>query len=124
MTQALTARELAQIRADCAELLPDTCTILTVTRTSDGAGGWVDAVATATGGTAVPCRLDFSDHGIEGLANSELTPYKAGILSMAYDKTVTPLNRILFNSVTYNITGVNIDQSWIGIKRVSVERVP
>jgi hypothetical protein len=43
---------------------------------------------------------------------------------MEYDETITTANRILLNGVTYNITGVNDNQSWIGVKRVSVERVP
>ena len=35
--------ELTRLRADIAELMPDTGYILSVTRTSDGGGGWTDA---------------------------------------------------------------------------------
>jgi len=122
MTQGLTNKELAQIRADIAGLLPDTCNILEVTRTSDGAGGWTEAWGTAT--ADVPCRLDFRTYGKEVNTAYALTPYKSGIISMEYDETITTANRILLNSVEYNITGVNDNQSWIGVKRVSVERVP
>jgi head-tail adaptor len=121
---ALTAAELAQIRADIADLLPDTCNILQLTRTSDNAGGWSEAWGTATGGTAVPCRLDFTQPGRESVASASLTPFKSGMVSMAYDKTVTTANRVEIASTQYNITGVNDNQSWIGVKRVSVERIP
>jgi len=128
MTRGLSAKELAQIRADIAGLLPDTCDILAVTRTSDGAGSWTEVWGTAT--ADVPCRLDFTcrldfrSYGKEVNTAYALTPYKSGIISMEYDETITTANRILLNSVEYNITGVNDNQSWIGVKRVSVERVP
>lgn len=122
MTQGLSANELSQIRADIAGLLPDTCDILAVTRTSDGAGSWTEVWGTAT--ADVPCRLDFRSYGKEAMNAAALIPFKGGIISMEYDETITTANRVLLNSVTYNITGVNDNQSWIGVKRVSVERVP
>lgn len=124
MTQGLTAKELAQIRADCAELFPDTCSILAVTRTSDGAGGWSESAGTITGGTAVPCRLDFPNPGKEAVENGSITPFKTGMVSMAWDKAITTDNQILISGVTYNVTGVNTSQSWIGVTRCSVERAP
>ena len=44
----LTNAELAQIRGDIAGMLPDTCNLLTLTRTSDGQGGWSEAWGTAS----------------------------------------------------------------------------
>lgn len=122
MTQGLTAVELAQIRADIAGLLPDTCDILEVTRTSDGAGSWAEAWGTAT--ASVPCRIDFRSYGKEAMNAAALIPYKSGIISMEYDETITTSNRVLLNGVTYNITGVNNNQSWIGVKHVSVDKAP
>jgi head-tail adaptor len=124
MTQGLTAAELAQIRADCAELLPDTCAIQAATRTSDGAGGWSDAWTTITGSSAVPCRLDFQNPGKETVSGASNTPFKTGIVTMAYDVTVTTSHRLVINSISYNVTGVNDSKSWIGCKRCAVERVP
>lgn len=118
----LSNAELAQIRADCATLFPDTCTILSVVRTSDGAGGWTSTTETIS--ENVPCRLDFPDPGDEGLAAGSNVPFKNGIVSMAYDEVVTTANQLLINDVVYNITGVNTGQSWIGVKRVAVEKVP
>jgi hypothetical protein len=122
VTNGLTTSELAQIRADCNELLPDTGYILTVTRASDSAGGWTESSGTA--GT-ISCRLDFQKpYGKETLANASLTPFKNGVLSMPYDTVITTDNQVSTNGVIYNVTGVNDSQSWIGIKRCSVERVP
>lgn len=121
MPISLTAAEKAQIRADIGNLLPDTCSILSITRTSDSAGGWTETWGTVTG---IPCRLDYPNPGRESVAAASLTPFKAGILSMEYDQVVTTANRILIGTDTFNVTGVNDGQSWIGVKRVSVEKIP
>lgn len=120
-SMGLTAAELAQIRSDIASLLPETCTILGITRTSDNQGGWTETQGTVTAN--VPCRMDFPNPGKEQMSGGALIPFKQGILSMAYDVTVTTANQILMNSVTYNVTAVNDNQSWIGGKQVIVERV-
>jgi len=124
MTQGLSAAELAQIRADIGQLFPDTCSVLGITRTSDGAGGWTDTAGTITGGTAVPCRLDFPNPGKEAMAAGAVQSFKTGIVSMAYDKTITTANQIQIGTDTYNIVGVNTNQSWIGVKRLAVEKIP
>lgn len=122
MTIGLSASELAQIRADIAELLPDTCDILSATNASDGQGGIVQTWGTVTGGTAVPCRFDYKT-GKENLNSAALMPYASGVVSMAYDETVTPDNRVKIGSNTYGIVSVNTDQSWKGVTRVMVELV-
>ena len=43
MSIGLTARELAQMRADIEDLFPDTCDILSVAYTSDSEGGFAEA---------------------------------------------------------------------------------
>lgn len=121
---SLTSAELAQMREAIEDLMPDSCDILQLTQTSDGAGGLVDTWGTATGGVSVPCRLDFGTPGNEAMSNSSLTPFQKGIVSMPYNYTVTHANRLKINSITYSVQGVNTNQSWIGVKRVIVERVP
>jgi hypothetical protein len=117
----LTTSELDQIRADIETLLPDTCDILSLTRTSDNAGGWSEAWGTAT--ASVSCRFDFRN-GRENVDNAELTPYSGAVLSLPYDTTITTENRVYFSSVTYAVTSVNVNQSKIGVKRATLERVP
>lgn len=118
----LTAAELAQIRNDIAQLFPDTCHILSLTLTSDGMGGNTETWGTA--GTAIPCRLDFTARGRETVSSDKNTPFQTGVVSMAYNQSVTTANRLQFGAVAYNVTSTNTDQSWIGVKRMSVERVP
>jgi hypothetical protein len=121
---SLSTSELAQMREAIEDDMPDTCDILQVTQTSDGAGGWSETWGTVTGGSSVPCRLDFPNPGRESLANANLTPFKQGIVSMAYDVIITTANRISIGGEVYDVKGVNKNQSWIGVKRVAVERVP
>lgn len=120
----LTAAELAQIRSDIAGLLPDTCNLLSATRTSDGAGGWADTWGTVTGGSALPCRLDFRDPGKERVVNASITPYKTGVLSLAYDKPISTNYRVQMGTQLFNVTGENTTQSWLTVRQVNVERVP
>ncbi len=47
MSIGLTARELAQMRADIEDLFPDTCDILSVAYTADSEGGFAEAWGTA-----------------------------------------------------------------------------
>lgn len=114
--------ELAQMRADIASLYPDTCHIMGITRTSDGAGGWTDAAGTVTAN--VPCRFDFPKPGRESVVNGSNIPFKAGEVCMAWDTTVTTAHQLLKGGTTYNIIAVNDAQSWIGEKLLSVQKVP
>lgn len=118
----LSTAELNAIREAVDDLFPDTCNILTLTQASDGAGGWSDSWGTTT--ASAICRLDFPSPGKEAMASASLTPFKRGMVSMPYNTTVTPANRMEINSLTYNIIGVNTNQSWIGVKRIIVEQVP
>ena len=122
MSNGLSAAELSQIRSDINSLLPDTCHIMGITNTSDGAGGWTPTAGTVTAN--VPCRMDFVNPGKEQLSGGVNIPFKQGIISMAYDVTVTTAHQILFSGITYNVIGENSGQSWIGGKQVIVERVP
>lgn len=122
MTQGLSANELASMRAVVADLLPDTCNILSITRTSDGAGGWTDTAGTAYAN--VPCRLDIPKPGSETIVNGSLTSFKSPTVTFSYDATVTTANQLAFGSTIYNVTSVNTGQSWAVEKICTVEKVP
>jgi len=118
----LSTAELNAIREAIDDLFPDTCNILSVPQISDGAGGITDTWGTAY--YSIPCRLDFPNPGKESQANASYVPFKNGVVSMGYSQTVTTSNRLKIGTETYDIKGVNVNQSWIGVKRLSVERVP
>ncbi len=116
----LTTAELAQMRTDIESLMPDTCSILSLTLTSDGQGGQTEAWGTATAGAA--CRLDFLG-GKEALASGAIQPYTRAILSIAQSATITTANRVLHGGITYNVQSVNLDASWLAAKRCTLEAV-
>ena len=111
--------ELSGMREAINQLLPDTCDILSVTRSADGEGGWTETWGTAS---TVSCRLDMVQ-GREALAGGAVQPFTAYMLSLPYDAVISAANRVQHSSVTYNVVSVNTGQSWKAVTRVSLERV-
>jgi len=122
MTNGLSTAELEQMRNDVEQLFPDTCHILEVTQTSDGAGGLTDSWGTATAGTSIPCRVDYLT-GREGMTAGALTPYQKAVINLKHDATVTPANRIQVGSYTFSVQSVNNGQSWKSNTSLSVELI-
>lgn len=117
----LTSRELESMRADIAQLFPDTCNILSVTNTSDGQGNQTETWGTAS--TYVPCRVDYNT-GKETFTAGAITPYQSAVISMAYDETITTANRVQVGALTFNVLAVNNGQSWKAVTRITAELVP
>jgi hypothetical protein len=107
------------MRESIGQLLPDTCKILTATDTPDGMGGFTQSWGTAA---VVSCRLDITNK-MEGLGGASMREYQATVLSVPYNTTVDVNYRVEHGGYTYNVTAVNNDQSWIAVKRVTLERV-
>ena len=120
----LTDTELNDMRQAIGDLLPAACDILSVTRTSDGQGGQVDAWGTATASLA--CRLDFQS-GVgrrnEMVVGNALQPYTGWVLSLPFDATVTAANRIKIGAIVYNVTMVDNGKSWSAVTRCALEEV-
>ena len=122
MSNAIDSAMLTAMRTAIADLLPDTCNILTVTRTPDGMGGNTEAWGTTYSG--VSCRVDLAQSGIDEMVQgAELKPYPQYVLSVPYDTVLTSENRIEHNSVTYAVTKVNTSQSWKAVARAVLELV-
>jgi head-tail adaptor len=115
--------ELSQIRADIALLLPDTCDVLEVTYTSDSAGGNTETWGTVSGGSTLPCRVDYRT-GRETFTGGAIVPYQQAVISLAYDETITAANRIQIGTNIFSVQAVNTGQSWKGVARVTAELVP
>lgn len=116
---ALSSFELTGMRDAISLLLPDTCQIITITRTPDGYGGQTETRATAS---AVAFRLDV-ETGSEMIAGGALQPFTKYKGSLPYDTTVTTTQQILHGGVNYAVTAVNTNQSWIAVKRVDLEKL-
>ena len=118
---AIDTAMLAAMRSAISELLPDTCNIVTITKTADGQGGWTESKGTS--GTAIACRLDVHT-GREMLTGGAVQPYIKTVLSLPYDTTITEVNRVEHGGITYAVIAPsNSDQSWIAVKRVELEKL-
>ena len=117
---SLSTRELASVREAIADTLPDLCSLLTPTYTSDGMGGFALSYGTAL--TNVPCRLDVIKPR-EQLSADRNVHFATFMLSMPYNTVVASNYRVEVNSGTYNVTGIAPDKSWNAVKRVTVERI-
>ncbi len=120
MSIALTARELAQMREDIEDLMPDTCNILSVAYTSDGEGGMAETWGTATANVA--CRIDYRS-GSEKLTGGAIQSYSKAVLSLPYTTAISTKNRIQIGAYIWSVLSVNDKQSWDVVRRAELERV-
>ena len=112
--------ELTDMRSTIQDyLLPDTCNILSLTSTSDGAGGFTDTWGTATASLA--CRLDRQGGRYTDMDGGVQT-YKKLVLSLPYNATITEANRVEHGTNTYQVVSVN-EGSWLAVKRAEVEKI-
>ena len=112
--------EIEQIRAALNDLMPDTCTLLTETRVSDGAGGWSSTWGTAA--ASVACRFDPLN-GSEQLAGGAVQPFQGYRLTLPADTTITTAYRVQKGGVTYNVISVDTGKSWAGSVRAVVQAI-
>ena len=120
MSIALTARELAQMRADIEDLMPDTCDILSVAYTSDGEGGMTEAWGTALADVA--CRVDYRS-GSEKMTGGAIQPYNKAVISLPYTTALTTKHRVKLDDFVWAVLSVNEGQSWDVVRRAELERV-
>lgn len=113
---------LTAMRAAIAELLPDTCSIISITRTPDGYGGQVETRGTVS---SVAFRLDLINNRMRGekVSAGAIQAFMTYKGSLPYDTTITEANQILHNGIYYAVTAVNNNQSWNAVKRVDLERI-
>jgi SPP1 family predicted phage head-tail adaptor len=107
------------MRSTLAQLMPDTCNLLTATNVSDGAGGNTQTWGTASSGVA--CRLD-PERAIEQLAAGAVQPFTRYVLTLPYNTTITSAYRVEHGGITYNVIGVDADKSWQATRRAKLEK--
>ena len=116
---AIDTAMLSAMRTAIGELLPDTCTILTAgSYTPDGQGGGSTNYGTSA---TIAFRLDVIQ-GHEQAAGGAMQPFTSYKGSLPYDTSITNNDLLVHNSVTYAVTNVNTNQSWIAVKRVDLEK--
>lgn len=113
----LTAKELADIRDDVAELLPDTCQIIVVSSNQD-ASGWGTADSETVRAT-VACRLDAinqrtnTDALTEHLQSGKVL-YQ---LTIPYDADIRDSDTVRHNSKDYQVLYVHREQTKAFVRR-------
>lgn len=106
----LTSAQLDQMRADVAELLPDSCSILSNARTSDGAGGWSD---NWTVSATVACRADpITQRDSSELFAKQDTANEMLQFTVPHDTSVSTQNRVRYDGNDYDIVEATPSKTW------------
>ncbi len=105
----LTERELAQVRADILETLPDTCQIQRVTTTTDAHGNWGEAWSTVD---TVACRLDpFFRMASPNPVAAQEKMRNSYRLTVAWDADLRDGDRVLVDGDVYELVELHDDHS-------------
>ena len=123
-----TSAEVARWREDLETAsLPDTAYILSVSRSSDSQGGWIDTWGTVT---SAACRLDAyaskgisSFNGNEMLAGGAVQAFGRWVLTLPHGTDVAVSNRVEVGTRTLNVIAVDSGKSWSAEVRCIVEQV-
>ena len=119
----LSTTELAQLRSCAADYLPGTCVILRDTVTTRNTGDLLHSWGTVAG--TVSCRIaptsyqDYEETQQAGLIGGEASCW----LSVPYNQDITPADRVVHDSVTYEVMTVETAGSWKVAKRAIVKVV-
>ena len=118
----LSADMLSQMRADVANMLPDTAVIQTFGTVAQSSDGFAGGTYTATG--TVVCRLDplGKNAAVRLALEREVTAYTYQ-LTVPYDTALVHNARVVVNSNTYEVIQLDVDHSWNVSKRAIVERL-
>lgn len=116
----LNSAQLAFMRDQVLDTMPDVGTIQTVTRTSDGQGGYTSVWAGTVG---YECRVDVVN-GRESQAGGGYKTYQKTMLTLPYDTVISTANRFTYGANTYNVIAVSgTDRSWNVTVRAELEQV-
>lgn len=115
----LTDAELAAMRAQAEEALPDSAVILRKTRVSDGGGG--GSLSWAAAGT-YDARFGPTT-GSETTVAGQLVGQLDGMVTLPTTADVTATDRVQIAGKTYEVMAVVLHEAWALARRVAVRRV-
>ena len=117
----LASGELVKMRGELDQTLPGTAVIHTATRTADGQGGQTWAYA-ATG--TVDARLSpEGNRGGEPIVGSRTAEVSPWILTVPQATAIDEDDRVVYDSVTYEVSEVLTRVPWEISRRVRVVEV-
>jgi len=112
--------ELAQLRLDTEDYLPDTCTIQTLTRTKDAIGG--SSTTWANTYTSVACRI-WQIGGREVGVGEQPAEVTRWVMNLHWDQAIDNTMRVVHGGHTYEVIDVNNDGSQLLQRRVWLTRL-
>ena len=116
----INAQQLAFMREQALDMLPDVGTILSATQTTDGQGGFTTSWA---GTVSTDCRVDVKS-GREQTQGGGYQSYQKTQLTLPYNSTITTENRFAYGSDQYNVVTVSgQDRSWNVTVRAELEKI-
>ena len=112
MSIGLTSTELSDMRTTVLDLMPDTCTIQSVSTAKNDIG---EAVRTYSNrGTSIQCRLDpLKGHKEEyGMFGGVLQSEGNFVLTLPYNQTITTNDRVIVDGTTFEVIFIDPEKSW------------
>ena len=118
---SLSTLEIAQLRADADDYMPDTCIIQSPTITIDAIGGQSTSWAAAA---TVSCRLAPQLAGMGEVINAaQITSPTSWVLTVAHDQAIDATQRVVVSSDAYQVERVEDDHSNRTARRVYLRRL-
>ena len=121
MSSMLSATDLAAMKATQATALPSTCSISRRVLSPDGLGGYSETWPTLT--ASVACRLSAHSAPTEAVMAERYGGRQTWMLTTPAGTDVTADDRVVIDSVTYEVVGIASAGAWETARRVIVGRV-
>jgi head-tail adaptor len=116
----LQGNDLTYMQAETRKAMPDTVMIQRKSLAGDGQGGYVESWANSY--QDVPARLSFTG-GAESISAGRQDVQPISVLTVGYDQSVEPTDRVLHSSGTYEIQSVDTGKSWSAVRRCQMRRL-
>ena len=120
VNELLQGNDLTYMQAETRKAMPDTVTIQRKSLAGDGQGGYAESWVNSY--QNVPARLSFTG-GAESIAAGRQDLQPTSILTVGYDQSVEPTDRVLHSSGTYEIQSVDTGKSWSSVRRCQMRQL-
>ena len=102
MTTFFTAAEIAELTEQDESAMQSTCTLRRVTRSDDGAGGWMETETTST----VKCRFEAAS-GREAVSADQLQAFGRHHVALPKTTNVNGIDRVSVDGRAYKVIYVS-----------------
>ena len=112
--------DLLYLRTQAEEAMPITVTIQTLSRETDGQGGYTEVWNDSYQG--IPARLAEMS-GREATLRNREGAVGDWVLTVAHDQAISAEDRVVYEGLEYEVTFVNDGRSWDTAKRCFLKRI-